>query len=47
MTGLKVIIAAYFAILAMIAIAGVILMSVDEVRSSRADAMDNQYLVWP
>jgi hypothetical protein len=47
MTGLKVIIAAYFAILAMIAIAGVILMSVDEVRSSRADAMDNHYLVWP
>jgi hypothetical protein len=32
MTGLKVIIAAYFAILAMIAIAGVIVMSVDEVR---------------
>jgi hypothetical protein len=47
MTGLKVIIAAYFAILAMIATAGVIVMSVDELRLSRANATDNQYLVWP
>ena len=47
MTGLKVIIAVYFVILAMIATAGVIVMSVDELRLSRANAMDNQYLVWP
>jgi len=47
MTGLRLIVAAYFAILAILFTAGVVVMSVDGLRESRLDALDNKYLAPP
>ena len=46
MTGLRLIVTAYFAILAIIFTASVV-MSVDGLRESRLDALDNKYLASP
>jgi hypothetical protein len=43
--GLKLIITAYFTLVATIFIAGIVVLSVGQMSESRADALENGYLV--
>ena len=42
---MKLIITAYFALVATVFVAGVVALSINGVQESRADALDNGYLV--